>query len=91
MSIIAPVRFTLRVTNRLEGVRTVVLEPWTGEYRVRPGEQLDIVVEGTPVTPLEIELNGDRLVLATFDSADAMLTAYRDGRELRSEFAPPAG
>lgn len=85
------VRFTLRLTNRLAEPRTVVLEPWTGEYRLAAGAQLEVVVEGTPRTPLEVELNGDRITLYAFDIADAMLTAYRDGRELRSEHAPPPG
>ena len=86
-----PVRFTLRLTNRLATPRTVVLEPWTGEYRLGAGEQLDIVVEGAPQTPLEVELHGDRVAIYAFDTTDAMLTAYRGGEELRSEHTPPAG
>ena len=84
-----PVRFTLRLTNHLESPRTVILEPWAGEYHLRPGVPLDIVVEGEPSTPLEIELDGDRLIVTAFDSAGALLTAYRDGNELRSEHGPP--
>jgi hypothetical protein len=91
MSQPAPVRFTLRLTSRLDAPRTVVLEPWTGEYRLPPGAQLDVVVEGTPGTPLEVELDGDRVVVYAFDGRDAMLTAYRDGKELRSEHDLPAG
>jgi hypothetical protein len=86
-----PSAFILRLSNREVSPRTVVLEPWTGEYRLGPGEQLDIAVEGTPSTPLEIELTGDRINVYAFDTADALLTAYRDGRELRSEHRPPAG
>jgi hypothetical protein len=69
----------------------VVLEPWTGEYRLPPGVPLDIVVEGTPRTPVEVELHGDRVVITGFDTTDSMLTAYRDGTELRSEHDAPAG
>lgn len=87
----SPVRFTLRLTNRLAAARTVVLEPWTGEYRLEAGAKLDVVVEGTPRTPLEVEFDGDRITVYAFDTTDTMLTAYRDGRELRSEHAPPAG
>jgi hypothetical protein len=86
-----PIRFTLRITNRLATARTVVLEPWTGEYRLPPGVPLDIVVEGRPSTPLEVEVEGDRIVIYSFDTAGALLTAYRDGRELRSEHDAPAG
>jgi hypothetical protein len=80
--------FRLRLVNRLDHSRTVVLEPWTGEYRLGAGEQLDIAVIGTPATPLEIELANDRIVVTAFDTDDALLTAYRDGVELRSEHGP---
>ena len=85
------VRFTLRLTNRLDSPRTVVLEPWTGEYKLPPGVPLEIVVEGRPTTPLEIELDGDRIIVYSFDTTDALLTAFREGRELRSEHDSPAG
>jgi hypothetical protein len=85
-----PIGFTLRLTNRLDVARTVVLEPWAGEYRLPAGAQLEIAVEGTPSTPLEVELEADRITVYAFDTTDAMLTAYRDGRQLRSEHLPPA-
>lgn len=84
----SPARFTLRLTNSLDAARTVVLEPWTGEYRLGPGERLEIDVAGTPSTPLEIEVVDDRIVVYAFDTTDAMLTAYRDGQQLRSEHEP---
>ena len=80
-----PVQFTLRFTSRLDSARTVILEPWTAEYRLGPGEQLEIAVEGTPSTPLAVELEGDRIIIFAFDSTGAMLTARRDGKELPSE------
>ncbi len=80
-----PIRFTLRITNNTTRFQMVMLEPWTGEYRLPPGVPLDLVVEGTPTGPLEIELEADRLVVFSFPTTDAMLTAYREGRELRSE------
>lgn len=91
MSTNEPVRFALRLTSRVAALRTVVLEPWTGEYRLLPGVPLDIHVQGTPRTPLEIELEGDRVVITGFDTTDSLLTAFRDGRELRSEHDAPAG
>ena len=87
-----PVRFTLRLVNKLATPRVVVLEPWTGEYQLAAASTLDIAVTGSPKTPLEIELDGDRIIVYAFDTTDAMLTAYRDGKELRSEHGvPPAG
>jgi hypothetical protein len=66
-----------------------VLEPWTGEYRLPPGVPLDLQVEGTPSTPLEIELEEDRIIVTAFDVGDALITAFRAGRELRSEHDLP--
>jgi hypothetical protein len=79
------IKFTIRFTSRLDTNQTVVLEPWTGEYRLGAGQQLDVVVEGTPKTALEIEIESDRIVVSGFDTTDAMLTAFRGGKELRSE------
>jgi len=89
MSRRARIQFTLRITNDTPRHRTVVLEPWTGEYRLAPGVPLDLLVEGTPSTPLSIEIEEDRVIVTSFDTTDAMLTAFRDGRELRSEHALP--
>lgn len=83
-----PIQFMLRIVNRQSSPSIVVLEPWTGEYRLPPGVPLDILVEGAPVTPLQIELGADRIVVTSFDTAGALLTAFRDGKELRSEHAP---
>ena len=83
------VRFTLRLTNNTPRKRTVMLEPWTGEYRLPPGVPLDLVVEGTPSTPLEIELEDDRIIVTSFDTRDSLMTAYRGGEELCSEHASP--
>ena len=79
------VRFTVRLTNNTSQPKTVMLEPWTGEYRLPPGVPLDLVVEGTPSTPLEIEVETDRIVVTSFDTMDALVTAFRGGQELRSE------
>jgi hypothetical protein len=84
------IRFTLRLTNRLESNRTVVLEPWTGEYRLAAGESLDVIVEGSPETPIEVELDAERIIVYAFDTTDSMLTAFRNGEELRSEHQSPA-
>ena len=84
-----PIHFTVRLTNRTPRPQTVVLEPWTGEYRLPPGVPLDLQVEGSPSTPLEIELEGDRIIVTAFDTTDALITAFRAGRELRSEHGSP--
>jgi hypothetical protein len=85
----ARITFTVRLTNNTPRSRIVILEPWTGEYRLPPGVPLDLVVEGTPSTPLGIEFEEDRIVVTSFDTTDAMVTAFREGRELRSEHASP--
>lgn len=75
-------KVTLRVTNRLDRPRNVVLEPWTGEYTLQPGSSFDIVAEGDLSRPLEVEVVDDRIVLYAFDSAGAMLRIFQDGSEL---------
>lgn len=86
----SPVRFRLRLVNDEAVSRIVVLEPWTGEYRLDAHSTLDVAVEGTPATPLVIRLVDAHILVEAFDTEDALLTAYRDGKELRSEHAPPA-
>lgn len=83
------VRFRLRFFNNVGRLLTVVLEPWTGEYRLAPGTSLDIVVKGEPVSPLDVEIDDDWITVTAFESAGAMLTAYRNGVELRSEHNLP--
>ncbi len=79
-------KVTLKLTNSLDRPRTVVLEPWTGEYTLRPGTCVEIVAEGSLDYPLEVELVDDRVVIYAFDSEGAMLTIFQDGKELlRSE------
>ena len=44
---------------------------------------------GRPWTPLAVELDGDRIIITSFDTEGLLLTAYRAGRELRSEYDLP--
>jgi hypothetical protein len=59
-------KVTLQLTNNLEVARTVVLEPWTGEYTLQPGKRFDIVAEGDLAYPLQVELSGNRVVVYCF-------------------------
>ena len=81
----SPVRFRLRLVNEEAVPRIVVLEPWAGEYRLDAHGTLDVAVEGTPTTPLVIRFVDARIVVEAFDTEGALLTAYRDGKELWSE------
>jgi len=76
------VKITLRLTNSLESDRTVVLEPWSGEYTLRPGKAFDIVAEGDPTSRLEIELSNERVIVYSFASVDAQLSIFQDGNEI---------
>jgi hypothetical protein len=75
-------RVTLRVTNSLEDARTVVLEPWTGEYTLQPGKSFDIVAEGQLSFPLQVELSENQVIVHCFDSAGAKMSIFQDGTEL---------
>lgn len=75
-------KVTLRLTNSLDAARTVVLEPWTGEYTLQPGRSFDIVAEGNIDYPLNVELSDDRVIVYCFDSAGAQMSIFQDGTEL---------
>ena len=77
-------RVTLRVTNNLDTARTVVLEPWAGEYTLRPGGAFDVVAEGDINHPLQIELIEDRVIVYCFDSEGAEMSVFENGVELRA-------
>ena len=64
----------LRVTNQVPSAQTLVLEPWTTEYKLDPGESLDIVAEGDVAYPLQVELIPGQVILHSFDSKGAMMT-----------------
>lgn len=76
-------KVTLKLTNNLGAPRTVVLEPWTGEYTLPPGETFEIVAEGDLTYPLEVELSEDRVIVYCFDSAGAQMSIFSQGKELR--------
>ena len=79
-------KVTLRITNRLNAPRLVVLEPWTGQYTLEPGKSFDIVAEGDLEYPLELEINDESVVVYSFDSAGALLSIFQNGKEIqRSE------
>jgi len=77
-------KVTVRLTNSLELARTVVLEPWTGEYALQPGKSFDIVAEGNLRYPLHVELCENRVIIYCFDSAGAHMSIFENGRELTS-------
>jgi hypothetical protein len=74
----------LQLTNKLGAARTVVLEPWTGEYTLRPGETFDIVAEGDLAYPLQVELSEGRVTFYCFDSAGAQMSIFSNGKELKN-------
>ncbi|HKO23267.1 MAG TPA: hypothetical protein VJY65_00850 [Chloroflexota bacterium] len=64
----------LRIINGLAYPRTLVLEPWTTERVLHPGEAVDLLASGDPAYPLEIEVADDRIVVYCFDSEGAVMT-----------------
>ncbi|CAN5821445.1 hypothetical protein BH11GEM2_BH11GEM2_05730 [soil metagenome] len=77
-------KVTLRLSNNLDVARTVVIEPWTGEYTLRPGKAFDIVAEGDLGYPLQLELSEDRIIVYCFDSEGAQMSIFQDGSEIKS-------
>jgi hypothetical protein len=77
-----PGRITIRITNALSEARKVVVEPWTGEYTLRPGKAFDIVAEGDLGYPLEVVLDEGGVIVHCFDSKGASMSIFEDGKEL---------
>ena len=74
---------TLRLRNSLQERRTLILEPWTTEYVLEPGQTVVLVAEGDLSLPLEIELFEDQMIVYAFDSVGALLSVLTpDGEKL---------
>src|SRR5262245_41109752 len=68
-----------KLTNLGTRPLVVVLEPWGGEYDMKPSEALDLVIDGNLDARLEIEIQEDRLTIIS-DGPD--LTIARDGEPI---------
>lgn len=73
----------VRISNSLAEMRWVMLEPWTGEYRLEAGKSLDLITHGDISLPLEVELSGDTIIVYALDSEGATVQIFRDGVELQ--------
>jgi hypothetical protein len=71
-------KVTLRLTNRLNEPRTLILEPWTTEYTLQAGDSIEILAEGDLSLPLEVEVDSTQWTLYSFDSKGALLTVTRE-------------
>jgi hypothetical protein len=69
-----PTSLRLIIRNSLPTRRTLILEPWTTEVGIEPGESVIVQAEGDLSKPLEVELYEDRIVVYSFDSEGALLT-----------------
>ena len=73
-------RLTLKVTNKFDEPRVLVVEPWASEYLLPPGKSFDVIADGDLSYPLEIELSADHITVYAFDCAGAMITIQHGGR-----------
>ena len=69
-------RVKVRLANKLEVSRTLVLEPWAHELPFPPGATYLLVAEGDLAYALEVELSTDCVTVYAFDNAGAMLELY---------------
>jgi len=74
----------LKLTNSGDAKRTVILEPWAGEYVLGPGRSYEIIAEGDLGRPLEIEFDNETVTVYSFDSEGALLTIFENGKELKA-------
>jgi hypothetical protein len=81
----------LRLTNRGPNAGTLILEPWTGEYDIGPGETLQIVGSGDLERSLEIDFAPDEITVHWLDSAGAEAIVLQGGKEVHTRgYTPPA-
>ena len=72
----------LKFTNSLTQARTLILEPWTGEYSIAPGNSVELVAEGPPPQNFEIELLEDTVVVYALGGEGTDVRVFRDGEEV---------
>lgn len=75
-------RVTLKLSNKLEEPRVLIIEPWASEYLLPAGKSFDVIAEGDLNYPLEVEVAQDHITVYAFDSAGAMITVQDGGRDV---------
>ncbi|MCP3098372.1 hypothetical protein LZ198_05695 [Myxococcus sp. K15C18031901] len=78
----ANTKVTLKLRNTTADALEVVLEPWTGQYRLPPGVAFDVVAEGDISLPLEVEIFEGRIIVYSFDSEGADMDIFHNGQKV---------
>ncbi|MBZ4411921.1 hypothetical protein K8640_27260 [Myxococcus sp. XM-1-1-1] len=73
-------RLTLNIQNTTHNKLEIILEPWTGQYFLHPGEAFDVVAEGDIALPLGIEIAENRVSITCFDTVDSDMYVLRNGK-----------
>lgn len=79
---VANAKVTLKLRNTTAAALEVVLEPWTGQYRMPPGVAFDVVAEGDLSLPLEVEILEGRVIVHCFDSEGADMNIFHNGEKV---------
>jgi hypothetical protein len=79
---------TVGLRNTLKVESTLMVEPWTTEYILRPGQRFEIRAEGDLSLPLEIELTEEGVTFCSFDSQGAVVTVLSEGAEVAPKRTP---
>jgi hypothetical protein len=74
----------LRYTNSTDHALLVIVEPWANQYRIRPMQQVVVVIDSGDVDDcLEIEHTPGGLIL--YGWTGSMITLTENGAELACE------
>jgi hypothetical protein len=73
-------KYVLALTNGGPTELTVMIEPWGEVHEVRPGEAIEVRVEGPGSNHLEVHYSRDEV--AFFGWEGSVVSVWRAGREL---------
>jgi hypothetical protein len=75
------VSISIKVTNRLSTLQSLIVEPWLTEYALPSGKALTVTLTGDPKYPIEVETGPEHITIYAFDSAGATVSVLDNGKE----------
>ena len=74
----------LQLVNTRSSDRTLMLEPWTTEYVLKPQTIYEIIAEGDTSLPIRIELTAEGITVGALDSEGAGMSILENGKRVAS-------
>lgn len=73
----------LELVNAQREEQTLLVEPWTTEYALAPGQIYQIISEGDTSLPIRIELTSEGITVCALDAEGATVSVRQNDSELR--------